>query len=84
MELEDIAAATILGHTAEARGIAHIAQFLTSESLPAYARGVASSALAAARTALVALGHRATVRELWILFARMVFGRGERGEYRYG
>ena len=31
---------------------------------------------------LVALGHRATVRELWILFARMVFGRGERGEYQ--
>lgn len=29
---------------------------------------------------LVALGHRATVRELWILFARMVFGRGVRGE----
>ena len=31
---------------------------------------------------LVALGHRATVRELWILFARMVFGRGEHGEYQ--
>ena len=31
---------------------------------------------------LVALGHRATVRELWILFARMVFGRGELGEYQ--
>ena len=31
---------------------------------------------------LVALGNRATVRELWILFARMVFGRGERGEYQ--
>ena len=31
---------------------------------------------------LVALGHRATVRELWILFARMVFGRGEGGEYQ--
>lgn len=30
---------------------------------------------------LVALGHRATVRELWILFARMVFGRGVRGDY---
>ena len=28
---------------------------------------------------MVALGHRATVRELWILFARMVFGKGERG-----
>ena len=25
---------------------------------------------------MVALGHRATVRELWILFARMVFGNG--------
>ncbi len=31
---------------------------------------------------LVALGHRATVRELWILFARMVFGSGERGDYQ--
>ena len=31
---------------------------------------------------LVSLGHRATVRELWILFARMVFGRGERGAYQ--
>ena len=31
---------------------------------------------------LVALGHRATVRELWILFARMVFGRGSPGEYQ--
>ena len=31
---------------------------------------------------MVALGHRATVRELWILFARMVFGRGELGEYQ--
>ena len=31
---------------------------------------------------LVALGHRATVRELWILFARMVFGRGEPSEYQ--
>ena len=31
---------------------------------------------------LVALGCRSTVRELWILFARMVFGRGERGDYR--
>ena len=33
---------------------------------------------------LVALGHRATVRELWILFARMVFGDGNTGEYRRG
>ena len=31
---------------------------------------------------MVALGHRATVRELWILFARMVFGKGERGDYQ--
>ncbi len=31
---------------------------------------------------LVALGHRATVRELWILLARMVFGRGERDTYQ--
>lgn len=31
---------------------------------------------------LVARGHRATVRELWILFARMVFGRGEHGAYQ--
>ncbi len=31
---------------------------------------------------MVALGHRATVRELWILFARMVFGKGKRGEYQ--
>lgn len=31
---------------------------------------------------LVAFGHRATVRELWILFARMLFGRGESGEYQ--
>ena len=31
---------------------------------------------------MVALGHRATVRELWILFARMVFGKGEHGEYQ--
>ena len=31
---------------------------------------------------LVALGHRSTVRELWIVFARMVFGRGEHGEYQ--
>ena len=31
---------------------------------------------------LVARGHRATVRELWILFARMVFGRGTSGEYQ--
>ena len=31
---------------------------------------------------MVALGHRATVRELWILFARMVFGKGERSVYQ--
>ena len=31
---------------------------------------------------MVALGHRATVRELWILFARMVFGTVEHGEYQ--
>lgn len=31
---------------------------------------------------LVALGYRATVRELWILIARMVFGRLGRGDYR--
>ena len=31
---------------------------------------------------MVALGHRATVREQWILFARMVFGKGERGDYQ--
>lgn len=31
---------------------------------------------------LVALGHRATVRELWILFARMVFGGSARDEYQ--
>ena len=31
---------------------------------------------------MVALGHRATVRELWILFARMVFGTGERGDWQ--
>ena len=31
---------------------------------------------------LVAFGHRATVRELWILFARMVVGRGVYGEYQ--
>ena len=31
---------------------------------------------------MVALGLRATVRELWILFARMVFGTGERGTYQ--
>ena len=38
--------------------------------------------LSALTSRLVALGHRATVRELWILFARMVFGRGERSEYQ--
>jgi hypothetical protein len=31
---------------------------------------------------LVTLGHRATVRELWILAARMVFGRLERNDYQ--
>ena len=31
---------------------------------------------------MVALGHRATVRELWILFARMVFGKEESAEYQ--
>ena len=31
---------------------------------------------------MVALGHRATVRELWILFARMVFGKGGRDDYQ--
>ena len=31
---------------------------------------------------MVALGQRATVRELWILFSRMVFGKGERDEYQ--
>ena len=31
---------------------------------------------------MVALGHRATVRELWILFARMVFGKGESSDYQ--
>ena len=31
---------------------------------------------------MVAHGKRATVRELWILFARMVFGKGGRGEYQ--
>lgn len=31
---------------------------------------------------MVALGHRATVRELWILFARMVFGKSESSEYQ--
>lgn len=31
---------------------------------------------------LVAFGHRATVRELWILAARMVFGRQGRGDYQ--
>jgi hypothetical protein len=31
---------------------------------------------------LVALGHRATVRELWILAARMVFGRLGRGDFQ--
>lgn len=31
---------------------------------------------------MVAFGHRATVRELWILFARMVFGTGERRDYQ--
>ena len=40
------------------------------------------SRLRALAERMVALGHRATVRELWILFARMVFGTGERGEYQ--
>ena len=31
---------------------------------------------------MIALGHRATVRELWILFARMVFGTGEQASYQ--
>ena len=31
---------------------------------------------------MVALGHRATVRELWILFARMVYGKGGRDDYQ--
>jgi hypothetical protein len=31
---------------------------------------------------LVALGYRATVRELWILIARMVFGRLGRGDFQ--
>lgn len=30
---------------------------------------------------LVSMGHRATVRELWILASRMVFGRSETGDY---
>jgi hypothetical protein len=33
---------------------------------------------------LVALGYRATVRELWILVARMVFGRLGRNDYQRG
>ncbi len=33
---------------------------------------------------LVALGYRATVRELWILVARMVFGRLGRGDFERG
>jgi hypothetical protein len=31
---------------------------------------------------LVALGHRATVRELWIMVARMIFGQRGRGDYQ--
>lgn len=31
---------------------------------------------------LVALGYRATVRELWIMIARMIFGRRGRGDYQ--
>jgi hypothetical protein len=33
---------------------------------------------------LVALGYRATLRELWILVARMVFGRLGRGDFQRG
>ncbi len=31
---------------------------------------------------MVALGHRATLREMWILFARMVFGKGNHRDYQ--
>ncbi|MBX3498936.1 MAG: hypothetical protein KF889_05780 [Alphaproteobacteria bacterium] len=38
--------------------------------------------LRALTTRLIALGHRATVRELWILISRMIFGRMERGDFQ--
>jgi hypothetical protein len=31
---------------------------------------------------MMALGHRATVRELWIMLAKMVFGSGTSGDYQ--
>ena len=49
-------------------------EFLNQPQVRARLRGLADR--------LVALGHRATVRELWILFARMVFGRGGSGQYQ--
>ena len=72
-------------------GDERLQQALAGPSEPVARRNVELLSLAVVRERLraladrlVALGYRATVRELWILVARMVFGRLGRGDFQRG